>query len=133
MANFAADPRPHVPAGFSLEDPPPRPPLRQEVFVTGCYALVNEDSAIVKLESPVHKDDFGPLATSLRSFFRDVHQVRVVDIQPCAPGEAYIRFNSPLEREKFLGPVFSFGTYCMTVIKHDEGDNARTFDLDCEA
>jgi hypothetical protein len=37
------------------------------------------------------------------------------------------------ERERFLGPVFGFGNYSMRIIKHDEGDNARTFDLDREA
>lgn len=38
-----------------------------------------------------------------------------------------------LERERFLGPVFRFGNYAMSVIKHDESKNARTFDLDREA
>jgi hypothetical protein len=49
MANFAVDPRPHLPAGFALEDPLPRPSSRQEVFVMGCYFLHNEDLAIIKL------------------------------------------------------------------------------------
>ena len=40
---------------------------------------------------------------------------------------------SPLERERFLGPEFSLGNYTMTVVKHDESDNAHTFDLDHEA
>jgi hypothetical protein len=38
-----------------------------------------------------------------------------------------------LERERFLGPVFYFGNYAMSMIKHDESKNARTFDLDQEA
>jgi len=49
MANFVVDPRPHVPSGFQLEDPPIRPPLCHEVFVTGCYTLYNEDLVIVRL------------------------------------------------------------------------------------
>ena len=48
-------------------------------------------------------------------------------------GDTYVRFNTALEREKFLGTVFSFGNYSMTVIKHDEGDNVRSYDLDREA
>jgi hypothetical protein len=32
--------------------------LRQEVFITGCYSLLNEDLAIVKLDPPVDKADF---------------------------------------------------------------------------
>lgn len=38
-----------------------------------------------------------------------------------------------LEGERFLGPGFCFGNYAMSVIKHDESKNARTFDLDREA
>ena len=48
-------------------------------------------------------------------------------------GDAYVRFNYALERERFLGPDFSFGCYTMSVHKHDEGDNGRSFDLDREA
>lgn len=44
-----------------------------------------------------------------------------------------MRFNIALEREKFLGPVFPFGNYRMGIIKHDEAENARSFDLDREA
>lgn len=110
----------------------PRPPLRHEVYITGCYTLYNEDLAIVKMQPPVHKDDFGEPKTTLRTFFHDIHQVRTTEIQPCALGDAYVRFNSALDRERFLGPVF-FGHYVMSVIKHDESDNARSFDLDREA
>lgn len=133
MANFAVDPRPHVPKGFALVEQPLRPPLRYEVYVTGCYTLANEDLAIIKLNPPVHKDDFRPLATELRHYFTEVHRAYVAEIQPCPIGDAFIRFGSALERERFLGPVFTFGSYEMTVLKHDEGENARSFDLDREA
>ena len=65
-----------------------RPPLRQEVYVTGCYTLLNKDLAIVKLDSPMNKADFKDLAEGLRTFFHEVHQVRTVKIQPCALGDA---------------------------------------------
>jgi hypothetical protein len=87
----------------------------------------------VKLEPPVHKDDFNVLAIELRKFFRDIHQVRVVEIQHCFFGDAFVHFGSPRERGKFLGPIFSFGSYSMIVIKHDEAVNARSFDLDKKA
>ena len=124
MANWAVDPLPHVPAGFTLEDPVLCPPLRHEVCVTGCYTLYNEDLAIIKLQPLVHKEDFEHLKTALRTFFYDVHQVRTTEIQPCAIGDAYVRFSSSLERERFLGPVFKFGNYAMSIIKHDEAKNA---------
>ena len=94
-----------------LVEPMPRPLLCHEVFVSSCYMLYDEDLAIVKLQLPVHKDDFGSLATVLRSFFHDMHQVRIAKIQPCPLGDAYVRFSTTLEREKFLRPVFSFGSY----------------------
>lgn len=62
-----------------------------------------------------------------------MHQVRLSEIHPCALGDAYVRFKNPSERERFLGPVFRFGNYAMSVIKHDEAENARSFDLDREA
>lgn len=103
------------------------------MYVTGCFSQHNEDLVIIKLQPAVHKDDFAELDTALCSFFLDIHQVRTAEIQPCPMGDAYVRFNSALERERFLGPVFSFGSYNMTLVKHDEADNARSFDLDCEA
>jgi hypothetical protein len=103
------------------------------VYITSCYTLYNEDLAIVKMQLPVHKDDFGELKTALRTFFHDIHQVWTAEIQPCALGDGYVRFNSALDRERFLGPVFHFGHYVMSVIKHDEADSARTFDMDREA
>lgn len=32
-----------------------------------------------------------------------------------------------------MGPVFQFGNYSMSVVKHDEAENDRSFDLDREA
>lgn len=133
MANFPCNPRPFVPPGFALEDPPLRPPLRREVFVTGCYTLFNEDLAIAKLTPPVHKDDFKFIAKELKVFFEGVHQVSVVDIKPCPLGDAFVRFGSALDREQFLGPSFTFGSYQLHFVKHDEAKNARSFELDREA
>lgn len=132
MSNFPVEPNAFVPPGFTLVEPPLRPPLRHEVFVTGCYSLLNEDLAIAKLTPSVHKDDFKLLAKELKNFLVDVHQVCVTDIQPCPVGDAYVRFCSPLERERFLGPNFAFGNYCLHFIKHDEAENARSFELDRE-
>ena len=51
-----------------------------------------------------------------------------------SPWRCFCSVWEPLrEREKFLGPVFKFNSYSMIVIKHDEAENARAFDLDREA
>jgi len=110
-----------------------RPPLRQKVYITGCYTLYDEDFTIVRMQPPVHKEDFADMKAALRTFFHDIHQVRTTEIQPCALGDGYVRFNCALDRERFLGPIFHFGNYAMSVIKHDEGENACFFDLDHEA
>ena len=78
-------------------------------------------------------DDFGEVKIALRSFFQDVHQVRISEIQPSALGDAYVRFRSLLDRERFLGPIFPLGNYAMRVIKHDEAENAHSFDLHRES
>ncbi|XP_066387412.1 uncharacterized protein [Miscanthus floridulus] len=75
MANWPADPLPHVPSGFTLEAPAQRPSLCHEVYISGCYTLYNEDLAIVRMNPPVHKDDFEELKTALRTFFHEVHQL----------------------------------------------------------
>jgi len=41
-----------------------------------------------------------------------------------------VRFSSALERDKFIGLVFQLGSYSMTIIKHDEAENARSLDLE---
>jgi hypothetical protein len=86
----------------------------------------------VKLQLAVDKD-FGEVHTTLRHFFHDIHKVHTEEICPCPLGDAYVRFYSVLDRERFLGSVFHFGQYSMTVVKHDESDNAHSFDLDREA
>jgi hypothetical protein len=101
MANFAVDLCPRVPFGYSLVDWPLCPALRQEVFLIGCYSLANEDLTIVKLDPLVDKDDFKFITTELHRFFSEVHRAHVVEICPSALGEAYVRFGSSLERERF--------------------------------
>jgi hypothetical protein len=133
MVNWEVDPRPHVSKGFKLVDHAPRPLLCHEVFMAGCFSQYNEDLATVKLQPSVHKDDFDSLTTAIRSFFEDIHQVHVAVVQLCPLGDAYVRFNTAVEREKFLGPMFGFGAYFMRVIKHNEVDNTHSFDLDREA
>lgn len=124
---------PHLPRGFELVDLPNRPTFQQEVFVTRCYSLHNEDLAIAKLMPTVNKMDFAHVKSALQAFLQ-IHEVYSADIQPCTLGDAYVRFNSTLERERFLGPVFQFAqNYQLFFVKHDEAENARSFDLDREA
>lgn len=104
MVNWEVDPHPHVPKGFKLVDHVPRPSLCHEVFMAGCFSQYNKDLVTMKLQPSVHKDDFDNLSTALCSFFEDIHQVHAVVVQLYPLGDAYVRFNTALERENFLVP-----------------------------
>ncbi|KAF8714080.1 hypothetical protein HU200_028079 [Digitaria exilis] len=59
--------------------------------------------------------------------------VRLNEVQPSPIGDAFVRFGSPVERERFLDRVIQFGHgYTLRFIKHDEGDHVRLHDLDRE-
>jgi hypothetical protein len=81
----------------------------------------------------VAKEDFKSMASAPHLHLLTVHNVGGLDIQPCPFGEAYVCFNCPLEHRRFLdGPTLQFDGYSVSFEKHDEGDNARDYDMDCE-
>ncbi|CAN6243644.1 unnamed protein product [Urochloa humidicola] len=135
MASIPIDPRPHAPRGFEvIPHDPAAPPLRLSVHLGGCMDPFNEDVAIAMLVPAVAKEDFDLMAPSLKDYFIHAHRVRLMEVQPCAMGDAYVRFMSPLERERFLGKVYQFGPhYQVHFIKHDEAMNATLQDIDREA
>lgn len=68
---------------------------------------------------------------------RELHQflvnegIRSPEIQSCLIGEAFVRFSTPLEHERFLrGPPHHFGQYHLSFIRHDEGMNSGALDKD---
>jgi hypothetical protein len=57
-----------------------------------------------------------------------------MEVQPCALGDAYVRFSSSLERESFLGGIYQITPeYQLHFVKHDEGINARYHNAHREA
>nr|CAB3470618.1 unnamed protein product [Digitaria exilis] len=102
MANFPVDPRPFVPLGFTLVPREVvREPSRLRSFLAFSLEKSNEDLAIVITEPWISKDDFWPFARELRAFLH-AHQVQDPEIQQCPMGEAYVRFDSPMQRESFV-------------------------------
>lgn len=134
MANFAVDPRPHLPHGFDwIERVAPREPRRMRVFLGASGVKTNENMAIAITKPSVAKDDFPQLAGRLHSFLQAVHLVRHLEIQRCPLGDAYVRFGNPLERERlFQASPMPFGQYTLRFIKHDDGVNACATDMDRE-
>jgi hypothetical protein len=89
--------------------------------------------AIANFFPRVAKEDFKPMARALRLHLLTEHNVGTLDIQPCHIGDAYVGFNSSLQSRRFLdGPPLSFVGYSVHFVKHDEGDNARAFEMDRE-
>jgi hypothetical protein len=109
MANFSVDPRPHVPMGFEVvPHDPDIPPTRLYSYIAGWSETFNEDLAIAFFVPAVAKDDFEPMAVALKNFFIANHGVCLAEVQPCSLGDAYVRFNNSLERERFLDRILQF-------------------------
>jgi hypothetical protein len=124
MANFPVDPRPHLPTGFTLCDVPREELLlRHRAFLGLSAERASEHAAIAIFFSRVAKEDFKQLARALRLHLLTDYNVSTLEIQPCPFGDAYRFLN---------GPPLSFDGYSIRFVKHDEGDNAREFDMDRE-
>ncbi|CAO2141039.1 unnamed protein product [Urochloa humidicola] len=68
----------------------------------------NEDLAIAFFTPAVSKQDFDPMAASLKDFFIHSTGVHLAQVQPAPIGDAFIRFHSPVERERLLGKIICF-------------------------
>ncbi|CAO2165702.1 unnamed protein product [Urochloa humidicola] len=134
MANFAVDPRPHVPRGFTvLPHDPQEPPRRLFAYIGGVMEAHNEDLAIAFFTPAVSKQDFDVMAVALKDFFANSFGTHLLQVQPSPIGDAFVRFMSPVERERFLGRIIRFSPdYQLSFIKHDAGVNVRMRDLDRE-
>lgn len=92
---------------------PSEPPLVLSAYL-GCLESYNEDLAIAYFMTAVHKDDFAPMSEALKDFFSQTFGVHLAEVLPCAIGDAYVHFHSPVERERgflvsrmILGPITS--------------------------
>jgi hypothetical protein len=83
MANFSADPRPHLPAGFVLCTSPRVEQLHQpRVFLGLSTDKAFENVAIAHFFPRVSKDDFNPMAHALRLHMLTEHNVGTLEVQP---------------------------------------------------
>ncbi|CAO2168125.1 unnamed protein product [Urochloa humidicola] len=131
MANFLVDPYPFVPLGFTLiPREVDREPMRMRSFLAFSLDKVNEDLAIAITVPPVAKIDFVPFARELHRYLLD-HQVRHSEIQQCPMGEAFVHFDSPMQRDSFVNSAPRlFDGYQLRFIRHDEGVNFKDLELD---
>ncbi|CAN6373518.1 unnamed protein product [Urochloa humidicola] len=131
MSNFPVDPQPFVPTGFTLAPRElVREPTRMRSFLAFSLDKLNEDLAIAVTEPKIAKEDFWPFARELRRFLLDNH-VRDPEIQQCPMGEAFVRFDSPMQRESFIiGGPRQLDDYQISFVRHDEGPNMTDLELD---
>jgi hypothetical protein len=124
MANF---PRPHVPTGFSIcEVPREEHPLRPRAFLGLSFERAFKNVAITMFFPWVAKEHFKliPALGTQCGFPRN---------QALPFGEAFVSFNSPHERRRFVdGPTLEFDGYSISFEKHDEGENAGEYEMDRE-
>jgi hypothetical protein len=86
--------------------------------------------AIANLTPPVATEDFASMARSLHRFLLD-EGIRAPEVQPCPIGDAFVRFSSHLEMDRFiLGQPRQFGQYQLFLSRHDEGANFRSLEMD---
>ncbi|CAO2168951.1 unnamed protein product [Urochloa humidicola] len=131
MSNFPVDPYPFVPPGWRRKPGEIlREPSRLRSFLAFTLDKTNEDLGIALTEPKVAKEDSWPFTQALRHFLLD-NNVRKPEIQQCPIGEAFIRFDSPMQHETFiLGGPRHFEDYQISFIRHDEGPNIKDLELD---
>ncbi|RLM93326.1 hypothetical protein C2845_PM08G14400 [Panicum miliaceum] len=131
MANFSMDPRPHAPPGFEVL--PHQGPSRLYSYIAERLEVCNNDLTIAFFTPAISKRDFEPMSAALNEFFYQQMGVRLAEVQPSPIGDGFVRFSTPVERERFLDRIIEFGPeYQLRFIKHDEGINVREHDLDRE-
>lgn len=107
MASFLIDPRLHAPCGFEvIPHDTNAPHLCLHAYLGCCMDAYNENTTISMLVLAVVKEDFDLMAAAPKDYFIDSHGVRLMEVHPCALGDAYVRFSSALKRERFLNEVY---------------------------
>jgi hypothetical protein len=134
MANYVVNPHPHATRGFEvIPHDPAEPPHHLVVYLDGYMDAFNENVAITLFVPAVAKEDFNPMATAIKDYFIHTHRVHLMEVQPCDMGDAYVRFGSAVERERFLDGIYQITLdYKMHFIKHDEAVNTRAHDASRE-
>lgn len=123
-----------MPRGFEVLPRDPTVPLtRLYAYIGSVMDSYNEDLAIAFLLPAVAKEDFVHLSEAFKSFFIHDLGVRLLEVQPSHIGDAFVRFSSPVELERFLDEVAQFGRgYTIRFTKHDVGVHVRDHEVDRE-
>lgn len=134
MAYERADPAPFAPPDMPCIQVENRVPMVR-AMASRRPPATNEDLAIVTIAPlPDNMLNFAVVRQVLNEFIVDVRGIAIKDIQPCHLGQAYVRFERPIDRDDFIrnGP-HPYQNVHFTFTKHNEGRNWRkaSFNTDC--
>ncbi|GJN16246.1 hypothetical protein PR202_gb03292 [Eleusine coracana subsp. coracana] len=123
MAYNHIDPSPFIPRGFEHVEVLGRATMVQ--VIGGRPPPCNEDMAIVAIDPmPLQQAPFANIREVLGEFFRDHIRVRVIDMQPCPFGQAYVRFDRISDRDVLVdSSPHQFGDVFVYLAKHNRGPN----------
>ena len=128
MANFPVNPQAFFVAGLTVERGWNRP-------ARGCLALEgeqtreHEDYAIVSINTmPQEVNKLRPTLNVVCHFLEHEHRVCVIASHLCPLGVGLIRLRTVAQRDQLVreSPMHLCQNHIVTVVKHDEGFNARS-------
>lgn len=95
----------------------------------------NEDLAIATFSplpgNPIH---FPVAEDILREYLEERRGITVKDVQPCHLGQAFVRFDSEFDRDRFVsGSPHAYGDIHISFVRHNQGRNWRrvNFNQEC--
>ncbi|KAM0930440.1 hypothetical protein ACQ4PT_001119 [Festuca glaucescens] len=125
MANFPADPYPHLPPGFNIIPPSPHRVKRSYVILGGDLPVICDDWSIALLGPAADAHEFQASAAMIEHFLKGKGW-RVRDISCCRQGAALVQFVSVTERDAAIGQSPHFiGDVVLRFVEQNRGNNHR--------
>ncbi|TVT99539.1 hypothetical protein EJB05_55088, partial [Eragrostis curvula] len=123
MAYNHVDPTPFLPRHFHRVEVPGRAVMAR--MIGGRAPPRNEEIGIAIIDPmPDHQVQFANIHDVLDDFFRLHLRVRIRDIQPCPFGQAYVKFDTILDRDRIADAGYiAFDDVHIRVIRHNEAAN----------
>jgi len=128
MANFPVNPQPYLVAGLTVEHGWNRP-ARDRMALGGEPTREHEDYAIVSINPmPAHANQLRPTLNLVRDFLEHSQRVRVLASHLSPLGLGLIKLRTVAQRDQLVrvSPLQLSQNHQVTIVKHDEGLNARS-------
>ncbi|CAL5064934.1 unnamed protein product [Urochloa decumbens] len=132
MAYRFVNPAPFMPRGTNRLMVGNRKPMTRVVL--GGATRNNCDVAIAIIEPiPLQQVSFQSISAVLDDFIRNEKRTAYRSIQRCPYGQAYVRFNSVIDRDILIhASPHVYGNYNISFIEHNRAWNNRTTTMNCD-